>query len=318
MSCTVYYKGTLKDGYCQSDIIKIINGHMMSINAELKQHDDTIIIDFMLGNSEPIVFSFKNKKIDGFCKWNGEQPEELLAIFDMLFEMKPLFRSLKVDDDEGVWDNYIIQKKPCRIKLRTLNPNEWAILERIYANDKCSLNEVEKLIIDQSRFHPHSEALLRIIVQDFIKVMGIESIGDFDPQTIVDYVNILKFSGKDSYKEDSQIFRFLFSGMLIKIWISNAFAYKNMGVVKGLSEDIRGLMSSKYAAIIGIESIFLNKHSGIANSKHVEMKKFAAKYYKTSAMGNVIVIDKPERELEIFFSMMDYLGFSYLGCVEKR
>jgi len=43
------------------------------------------------------------------------------------------------------------------------------------------------------------------------------------------------------------------------------------------------------------------------------MRKFAKKYYKTGSLGEVMVIDKLERELEFFFSMMNYLGFEYIG-----
>ena len=90
-----------------------------------------------------------------------------------------------------------------------------------------------------------------------------------------------------------------------------------MGIVKSLTEDVRGLTSSNIAAKEGTLSIFLNRHSGGAgNSKEAEMRKLAKKYYKTGSLGEVMVIDKPERELEFFFSMMDYLGFKYIG-VEK-
>jgi hypothetical protein len=48
------------------------------------------------------------------------------------------------------------------------------------------------------------------------------------------------------------------------------------------------------------------------------MRKLSKKYYKTGELGEVMVVDKPERELEFFFSMMDYLGFKYVGIEKER
>jgi len=330
---------------------------MQNIEAELVRSDDSVMISFLQGKSEPLVFHFEDNKMDDFCKWNGETSEEFYAIFDMFIELKPLFKSLRVEDDEGFWYEYAIRKQPCKIKLRPLTSDEMGFLERVKANDQNPPNEIEQLVIAKSRFVPFSletmknhimiedelkskgvtaadeiaqlirshqakigpakpfyHALLRIIVQDFIKIVKIDSAEDFCPQAIIKLTDELEFFGEESRKEDIEGFEFVFHWLLIEIWISYAFEYKKMGVVKDLPESTRGLHTSKEAALYGITSIFLNLHAGGAsNSKEAEMKKLAKKYYRTGALGEVVIVDEPERELEFFFSMMEYLGLKHIG-----
>ena len=314
MSCTIFYKGTLRENTNPSDVLDIVSKHIKNINAELTQSTDPIVVNFLRGQSEPLVFEFKNKKLDSFCKWNGETPEEFYAIFDMFIELKSIFKSLKIEDDEGLWHEYIIQKQPCKIKLRPLSCIEIQFLERMKTNEINTPNEIEKFVMAKSNLTPFYKSLLRVIVQDFIEIMKIGSVDEFKPQAIVDLTNKLGFSTEYGFSKDVENFNFLFHRMLVAIWISCVFEYKEMGVVKELADDTKGLQASKVAALWGIESIFLNRHSGgAANSKEAEMRKLAKRHYKTGALGEVMVIDKPERELEFFFSMMDYLGFIYIG-----
>ena len=75
----------------------------------------------------------------------------------------------------------------------------------------------------------------------------------------------------------------------------------------------KGLQPNKDAFEYGIRDLFFGKYSSIVNTKHAEMVKFASKHYKPNAYGLVSIIDEPRRELEMLFSMTDYLGFKYVG-----
>ncbi len=206
MSCTIFYKGTLKENHSPSDVFNVVSKHIRNINGEIIQSDNAIIVNFLQGRSESLVFDFKNKKIDSFCKWNGENPEEFYGIFDMFIELQPLFKSLKIEDDKGLWYEYLARKKPCKIKLRPLSSDEMKFLERIKVNEINPPTEIEKLVMAKSDLTPFYKSLLRIIVQDFIKIMNIKSINDFRPQDVVDFTNDLKFSGEDSYKHTTENF----------------------------------------------------------------------------------------------------------------
>jgi len=110
MSCTIFYKGALKEKYSQLDVLHVVTQHVRHMNAEITQSDPSIIIHFLHGKSEPLVLDFKSKSVDGFCKWNGESPEEFYGIFDLFLDLKPLFRSLRIEDDGGLWHEYTLQK----------------------------------------------------------------------------------------------------------------------------------------------------------------------------------------------------------------
>jgi len=152
-----------------------------------------------------------------------------------------------------------------------------------------------------------------LIVQDFIKILQIKRKDDFNPEAIVAFTNKLGFADDHLGKAHIRNFEVTFSKMMLQIWISYAFEYKNQGIVSQLSNEIRGLKSSKLAALFGVLSIFLNCHSGVVNEKHAEMKKIAAKYYPVGGAGEVMVRGNENTQLEFFVSMMDYLDFKYVG-----
>jgi hypothetical protein len=105
----------------------------------------------------------------------------------------------------------------------------------------------------------------------------------------------------------------MFPYMLVAMWISHVFEYKHHGRLVCLKREVRGLLSSKEAALYGVTSIFLNKHSSIKNKKQADIVRFVSKYYPTDPIGTVLIYDHPERELEFLFSIMDYLGLTYIG-----
>ena len=320
MSCTIFYKGTLKDPYNPTDVLDVVKNHLEIIQAKVGEDDNPIVINFFDGMSESLVFHFEKNRVDDFCKWNGESEEEFYAIFDMFIELKPLFKSLKIDDDGGLWHEYIIQKQPCKIKLRPLSsPNEIELLKRIKLNERTTPSDIEQFIMTESEFSPFHKTLLRIIVEDFIKITTITNVCDFNPQEIIALIKEIDFFGGTGHCEDLEWFDSLFFRIILILWIGNTFEYKKLGAVKNVPNETQGFMTNKEAALSGIESIFLNCHTGGAtNAKEAEMMKLAKKHYRTGAIGEVMVIDEPERELEFLFSMMDYLGLKYIGVDRSK
>jgi hypothetical protein len=283
---------------------------------ECNYHQDnrTVAITFSEGNSEPLILDFNKGNIDGFCKWNGKDPKEFYSIFDLFIEMKPLFSSLKISDDEGLWEEYIIRKKPCKVQLKPLvSDKEKLLLNRAIANSFTEYNEAELTVLAATGLSPSAPAICRLIIQDFIEILNIKSRDDFDPEAIVALTNELAFADDHLGKAQIRIFNYTFSSMMLQIWISYAFAYKNQGVVRKLSNETRGLKSSKLAALFGVKSIFLNEHSGVVNGKHAEMKKFAAQYYPAGELGEVMVHGNEDTVVEFLVSMVDYLHFNYIG-----
>ena len=311
MGCTIFYKGTLKVGKTPKNVFETAKKHLDKMNATIEYTMNTINIEFSNKKNEQLTLYFKDSKIDGFCKWNGDTEEELYAIFDMFTEIKLAFKSLIISDDCGCWKEYVSIKKPCKIELIPLTGNGLKMLERIEKNESIPTSDVELFVM--SKAARCMSKLLRIIAQDFIKIIGIEDINDFNPDVIVTYTNGLKFWGDSYGDKDVKTFDFNFAEILLEIWISNAFRYKEKELVKDCRTDERSLKSSKIAALWGIESIFLGYIIGAENSKHAEMIKFAKKYYKSDWGGSVMIVDTPEREVQFLFSMLNYLKLDYVG-----
>ena len=94
-------------------------------------------------------------------------------------------------------------------------------------------------------------------------------------------------------------------------------SYKGKGVVKDIPYKTHGLASSILAASFGFCSCFQNCMSGIVNSKHAEIVKFMKKsmLIHDDQPGGHFFSDSPcdsgTMELELMFSIVDYLGFQY-------
>lgn len=193
-------------------------------------------------------------------------------------------------------------------------PEELDMLNRIIDNKASPPNDLESHFLSISRLVPPQDYLLRVIVQDFLALADISSVDDRFKPKIIELLREGSFFSESSYAivlgDD-----FGFPYTLIEIWLVNAFDYKNMGLVKDIKDNARGLRSSMTAALFGTLSLFLNKFSSVANPKHSEMIRLAERHYEPvgDIPWTVRVIDEPERVLEFFFSMMDYLGLCYVG-----
>ena len=340
MGCTINYSGSLKQGYTPEHVFEIIEKHAGNIPCKLRKEGLKLTVVFDSGVSEDMVFDFSQGRLNDFCKWNTQNPEnsisEIEKIFEMFIKMKPLFKSLTIEDDWGAFSEYSVMNKPCKITLRKLNSeNELELAKRagIILKRKTTALEkkVAKAFLQLAKHHTKPSQkidvfnpilwhhgnlfFVKIIIEDFIKCMGYTSAKQFswkmlqdNEDTILAFLDEFTLFFRDSPKRDT--FKHYFPCFLLIIWLSRTFEYKRYGLVETVIPSQKGFLTSKLAAIFGIRSIFFNTHGGTVNTKHAEMNKFAMKY---GANDFHVVSDEPIRVLEIFVSMMDYLGFKYVG-----
>lgn len=368
MSSTIYYKGTLKDTSNVDELYDTVLRQSSGMHCKIVKEEDSFYIEFSEGQSEPLLFRLNNRKLNWFCKWNNpENPDEYYKIFDLFIAIKPFFKSLRVDDDEGAWQEYLLESKPCKIHLRQLSgPAEVGLLER----DFDALNyDFSMFMKPGMRFFPYSKAVYCVIAQDFMRVFKVASIRDLNEDDMLDLANKLQFEECERFSHENFAFQFPF--ILLQIWIGYCLAYK--GRVYQITSEVRGLKMNRLAAQFGILSIFLNIHSGIVNSKHAEMKRFAGTYIDSGlkadeyseqaklalskiikefvAKHNIDTTSKdpvfipvtgefkeayeaiiaseqqatprtpPEnfrQSLEVLVSILDYLGFQYVGVADPE
>ena len=109
MSCTIFYKGALKDSHGIKAFNSIAEKYAVKLDCKMLVNNNRITL-FLKDKSEHLVFDFVDNRIDSFCKWNNlDDPQEFYTILDLFIEIKPLFKSLKVEDDKGAWHSYVIQ-----------------------------------------------------------------------------------------------------------------------------------------------------------------------------------------------------------------
>lgn len=318
MSCTIFYRGKLKNGYDFKDIVSIVQKHAGAFGGILNIHNNIIEIQFNTGKSEPLILVLDNGKIDGFCKWNGENEEEYYKVLDMFIELKFLFKPLHIEDDLGIWERYLVQSKPCKIIKRSVcTEQEQKLLQRVIDNGESDYSGIEVEILNMMYPHeessPFSKNICWLIIQDFIKVCNISSLTSKERSKILKLANeISGFSEHFSFTEGT--FKFEIQYLVVAIWISYCLSYKNKGIVRELQNEVYGLGTSKLAALFGIVSGFLNCHSGTINQKHAEINKFMGQnilYNNPFALSKSEVKDK--MEVELLISVLDYFGFKYEG-----
>jgi hypothetical protein len=166
MSSTIYYKGTLKDGSSIDALYEAVLRQSSALNCKVVREADAFYMEFTEGTSEPMMFRLVNGKLNWFCKWsNPENPDEYYKLFDLFLAIKPLFKSLRIDDDEGAWQEYQLRSKPCKIRLRELSgPAELGLLERDF---NASDYELSRFLKPGMMFLPYSDAVYCVIAGIF-------------------------------------------------------------------------------------------------------------------------------------------------------
>ena len=317
MSCAIFYKGKLKENADIQNVIELIKSNAKNIDCSIIEKKDSITLLFNQGKTEPLVFDFKNDKIDNFCKWNDIDEQEFYKIFDIFIAIKPYFKSLKVEDDGGFWYTYNTMHKPCKVKRRTaLSNDEIKLLERIKAISSTGLSQIEKDIYKQMYHNiegagPYSYRIWRLIAQDVVKLFDIT---ELDKNTYVYLIKKATIIILDYFSYfDIENFSVNLMALIVALWVGEFTIYKDIEIVSLLDDNIRGLSGSKKAAVWGIMSSFLNCHSGMVNAKHSEIDKFMVQQLSCEFYFILNKLkDDGKTELELLVSILDYLGFKYI------
>jgi len=167
MSVTIFYKGTLDAAASPQDVFAIAVGIADEMEWTSSVEGDTLAIDIPDSFSETLVFNFVDRRLDGWCKYDLEEPEEFETALELFYAIKPLFSEYKVFDDYGQWFEFLVEKEPQEIELRELNPDEKAKVKQACAEDlEYSLVMERPMDGDLLARYLDGELFLRLIVDD--------------------------------------------------------------------------------------------------------------------------------------------------------
>lgn len=279
MSCTFFIKGILKKKYKVNDLFNVIIEEIKDTKWKYKLQSEEIFEISFNDRSEVMSFKFEDNKIDEICKIHFESNEEFNKLLEIFYNIKNMFYCIEIDDDFGLWNDYLASKNPCKIKLRELS--------------KVEKDEIEEF--DYKKYNSIS-IIFGIIAKDLSEKMNkkISSI-----QEIVDNIDpkLNKIFFLEMFKKEILCFF---------CWIYETMEYKNYGKVKELDiETTRGLGSNFFTFCCAIDEAVFGIYGGNTGPKHSQIVKL---YYEIERKN-------PNIENDAFLmyryilSTLEYSGF---------
>ena len=281
MSCTIFYKGKLKRKYQVAELFEVIIDKIKDSNWKYRKEENCLTIDLNDGKSEPMQFQFHEHTLKGFCKVFCEENTEYDRIFDLFFHIQNMFFYLNIDDDFGMWADYLANKTPPKIKLRELTEQELKLIQRF---DK----EAES-----------SSILLGIIGMEIKKSKD----DVISYQYLVEHIN----PNVPSY--------FMEETGILETWVYETMTFKNYGRVCDINMDTRGLRSSLLAFSFGIAETMFGFFGGSTGPKQADIRKL----YELEIYNKKIDLEKDHVLMfRYVLSVLEYLGFKHMNSYFKE
>lgn len=306
MADTIFYKGKLKRGKNPLEVFEKINksikkkGPTRQWDCKIDAEKEQLCIVFPDG-SENFVLDFNEKgEFNSFCKVyfmddaSEEGKSEFYALIDAIYNAKSMFSKIEVTDDFGLAESYWDSKK-FKFSLRELTPEEQERVKRLYSAGHTG----------------HENLLLAIMAEDM--KMSIEE--------LMNYINI------DCGPWEP--FPALFN--ILETYLYETAAFQKEGRMCEIPEyvyyDLGKVSYSVFAFLEGLTWIFLDGN-GYGTSISLEKRRaFSQKDAQVELLFREKFVPeflKLEDSLEkcllvyrYFVSVYDFLGFQYVGRIEK-
>jgi hypothetical protein len=107
MSITIYYKGNLKEPENIAGLMNAIREYSQPLGWEIVGLKGVEGIYVDIPDTVNIAFAPRDGWIDDFAKSTDDSEETLDEIFGLFRSIKPFFKRLHIEDDYGLWNDYI-------------------------------------------------------------------------------------------------------------------------------------------------------------------------------------------------------------------
>ena len=267
--------------------------------------EEHFLIDFGDGLNETFAVRFDEKKVcNGFCKvtfplsgelFDDEKKSEFKALLNMIYSVRTSFSEMEITDDYGISESFL-DSKTNKIVLRELNDGEIERANRIFNEGHTSIKEFITALIFDLRELPYSDNIFPYIISHLGQ-------------------SILQFW--DSFDKFSDYYEAFTESFLYE-----TAEYKNQGRLFKVSDyygELNGVFFSVYAFLNGINEITdLHHYDKGGDPKETQVLRLYHNKYLPLLEQETDEYNKCVLAYRFFMSILEYLGFTYVGKTEKK
>jgi hypothetical protein len=308
---TIFYRLKLKRTKTPMEVLEKMQKSVKKKSATrnwictIDSSERSMTVDFGDEKSETFRLSFDDNKVcESSCKvffplsgelFDDEKKSEFKSLINMIYSVRTSFAEMKITDDYGISESFI-DSKVNKIALRELTEDETKRAERLFADGYTSIKEFITALMYNYREIPYSE--------DFIPYIN-RRIGGSTP--------IMFWDQCDSI---SDFFRAFADSFLYE-----TTEYQDKGRLYTVDDyycDLNGVFFSVTAFVMGLEVITgYQIHEKGWDPKSTQVLRLYYNKFLPLIEAEEADFRKCVLSYRFFVSIMDYLGFKYVGKGEK-
>lgn len=306
---TLFYKLKLKRTRKPLEVFekmaKSVKKRGATKNWSCTYDENSFLIDFGDGLNETFAVQFDEKKVcENFCKvtfplsgelFDDEKKSEFKALLNMIYSVRTSFSEMKITDDYGVSESFL-DTKINKIALRELKADEIERAKRVFDEGHTSIKDFITALMFDLRELPYSDNFYPYIICH----LG-QSILPFWEQF-----------------EDYHYFYDAFT----ESFLYETTEYKKQGRLYKVPDyfgELNGVYFSVYAFLNGVNEITDLYHSDKGwDTKETQVLRLYKNKYLPLFEQETDEYKKCELAYRFFMSILEYLGFVYVGRTEKK
>ncbi|MCR4888029.1 MAG: hypothetical protein K5979_02455 [Ruminococcus sp.] len=267
--------------------------------------EESFAVDFGDGLNETFIVRFDDKKVcNWFCKvtfplsgelFDDEKKSEFKALLNMIYSVRTSFSEMKITDDYGISESFL-DSKVNKIVLRELNDDEIERAKRVFNEGHTSIQDFITALMFDLREMSYSDNIFPYIICHLGHC-------------------ILPFwDSNDTFSHFYEAFT--------ESFLYETTEYKDQGRLYKVSDyfgELNGVYYSVSAFLSGINEITDLHHFDKGwDPKETQVLRLYKNKYLPLFEQETDEYNKCELSYRFFMSILEYLGFIYVGRTEKK
>lgn len=305
MSDTIFYTLKLKRTRTPMEVFqkmkkKVKNkGVTQNWTCDIDVENETMTVDFGDGESENFFIKFDKKICDGFCKvyfplegelFDDEKKSEFKTLLNMIYSVRTSFSEMQITDDYGLAESFLESKKN-KIVYRELTSEELDRAKRLYDEGHTDCKEFVMALLYDYRGLSYSDKYSEYVIKNV-------------PCSCFDL------------EEGKYLWPF------VESFLYETVEYKDKGrlcYIDDYFSELNGTWFAVYAFLIGMDQILKRYDNGGAwDPKSAQTIRLSKNSYLPALEKTNDSYEKCILTYRYFVSILDYLGFKYVGKENKK